>query len=391
MNPFKKTVVLAAALSFGVAVNAQDHPATNKKESTIKFTIEHEAKATSVKDQYRSSTCWCFSTQSFLESEFMRMGKGPIDLSEMWIVRAGYIEKAKRYIRMMGKTNFGPGGEAGDVIFLSATYGIVPQAAYPGMPPGEDKVKNSEMDNVLKAILDAQLKLDEGKLNPNWLAAYTGALDGYLGAPPATFMVDGKSYTPQSYATFLGFHPEDYVPITSFTHHPFFQDFILEIPDNWSWTSYKNVPIADMTTIVDNAVNNGFTVAWGSDVSEPYFSYKNGMAVVPEKEWDKMTKGERDSLWLKPTTDRVITQQARQEAFDNLSTQDDHGMQITGIAKDQTGKEYYIVKNSWGTDNNELGGYFYCSKAYFQYKTTSIMVHKDAIPKDLQKKMGLVK
>jgi bleomycin hydrolase len=391
MYSFKQLTSLAASLSLTVSLFAQDHPATNRKESTIKFTILHEAKATSVKDQYRSGTCWCFSTQSFLESEFMRMGKGPIDLSEMWIVRAGYIEKAKKYIRMMGKSNFGPGGEPHDVINLSAIYGIIPQGAYPGMPAGEEKVKHGELDAVLKAILDAQLTLADGKLNPNWLAAYTAALDAYLGAAPASFMVDGKSYTPLTYAAFLGFKPEDYIGITSFTHHPFWQSFALEIPDNWSWSLFQNIPLADMTVIADNAVNNGFTIAWGADVSEPYFSYKNGMAIVPEKEWENLTKAEKDSIWLKPSKDRVITQLARQEGFDNLSTQDDHGMQITGIAKDQSGKEYYIVKNSWGTENNELSGYFYCSKAYFQLKTTSIMVHRDAIPKDLQKKMGIAK
>jgi bleomycin hydrolase len=387
---FNKAIPAFAAAAFlCLSAFAQDHPIENKKDSQIKFTIVKETKCTSVKDQYRSSTCWCFSTESFLESEFMRMGKGSIDISEMWIVRAGYIEKAKKYIRMTGKTNFGPGGEPHDVINLSAQYGIVPQSAYPGFPPGEDKVKHGEMDNVLKAILDAQLKLEDGKLNPNWLAAFTAALDAYLGTPPTDFKVDGKTYTPKSYADFLGFKPEDYVAITSFSHHPFWQPFVLEICDNWAWGMVNNVPLADMTAIAENATANGYTIAWGSDISEPFFSYKNGMAVVPEKEWDKMSKGEKDSLWLYPSKDRVITQQLRQEAFDNLSTQDDHGMQITGQATDQTGKKYFIVKNSWGTENNEMSGFFYCSEAYFQYKTTSIMVHKSAIPAAIAAKMKI--
>ncbi|HLG03160.1 MAG TPA: C1 family peptidase, partial [Bacteroidia bacterium] len=328
-------------------------------------------------------------TESFLESEFIRQGKGRVDMSEMWIVRAGYIEKAVKYMRMMGKTNFGPGGEPHDVINLSAAYGIIPQDAYPGMPQGESKVRHGEMDAVLKAILDAQLRLEDGKLSSNWRGAYTAALDAYLGAPPTSFMVDGKSYTPKTYADFLEFKADDYIAITSFTHHPFWQPFVLEIPDNWSWSYFNNVPLTDMTAIADNAVMNGYTVAWGADVSEPFFSYKNGLAIVPETDWENLSKTEKDSIWFRPSKDRVITQLLRQEAFDNLSTQDDHGMQITGIAKDQTGKEYYIVKNSWGTENNELGGYFYCSRPYFQYKTTSILVHKSAIPKDLAKKMGL--
>lgn len=387
MKNFKFTVALAAACSIGFSSFAQDK--VNKKESQIKFTTVAEAKCTSVKDQYHSGTCWCFSTESFLESEVMRMGKGPIDLSEMWIIRAGYIEKAKMYMRMMGKTNFGPGGEPHDVIRLASEYGLVPQVAYAGMPQGEDKVRHGEMDNVLKAILDAQLKLEDGRLNANWLAAYTGALDGYLGAPPANFTVDGKSYTAKTYAEMLGFKADDYIAITSFSHHPFWQKFILEIPDNWAWSGFYNVPLEDMSAIANNAVMNGYTIAWGSDVSEPYCSVKNGMAVVPQKEWDQLSKGEKDSLWMYPSQDRKISQEDRQKAFDNLSTQDDHGMQITGMAKDQTGKKYYIVKNSWGTASNELGGYFYCSEAYFQYKTTSILVHKSAIPKDIAKKMGL--
>ena len=381
-----KILCVLAASAFTLTVAAQEK--TNKKESQIKFTSVKEAQCTSVKDQFHSSTCWIFSTQSFMESEFMRMGKGQVDLSEMWIVRAGYIEKAKKYMRMMGKTNFAPGGEAIDVIKLSATYGIVPQSAYPGMPEGETKVRHGELDGVLKAILDAQLKLTDGKLSQNWLVVFTAALDAYLGAPVTSFKMDGKTYTPQSYADFLGFKADDYVPVTSFTHHNFWTSFALEMPDNWAWYDYYNVPMQDMMSIIDNATLNGYTVGWGSDVSESYFSYKNGMAIVPEKEMSEMSQGEKDSLWMVPSKDKLITQLLRQQSFDDLSTQDDHGMQITGQAKDQTGKKYYIVKNSWGT-KNELGGYFYASDAYVAYKTTSILVHKSSIPKEIAAKMGI--
>jgi bleomycin hydrolase len=383
----KKLLLSVCGFCAVLSLFAQER--TNKKDSQIKFTAIKEAKCTSVKDQFHSGTCWVFSTQSFLESEFMRMGKGEVDLSEMWIVRAGYIEKAKHYMRLMGKANFGPGGEPYDVITLAAQYGLMPQSAYIGLPMGEDKIRHGEMDAVLKAILDAQLTLEEGRLSPNWLNAYIGALDGYLGVPPTSFEVAGKKYDPKSYAAMLGFKPEDYVPVTSFTHHPFYTRFALEIPDNWAWEDSYNVSLDDMTKIADNATANGYTVEWGTDVSEKYFSHKNGIAVVPDKEWDKMRSGEKDSLWMYPCKERVITSLLRQESFDNLSTQDDHGMQITGQCLDQTGKKYLIVKNSWGTDLNETGGYIYVSMNYFQYKTTSILVHKSAIPKDIAAKMGL--
>jgi bleomycin hydrolase len=381
--------ILLACLAVFVFVTTQAQTRTNKKDSKLVFSDIKEARCTSVKDQYHSSTCWVFSTQSFLESEFMRMGKGEVDLSEMWIVRAGYIEKAKHYMRLMGKGQFSPGGEPADVITLAGIYGLVPQSAYPGLPAGEEKVRHGEMDAVLKAILDAQLKLEEGYLSPNWLNAYIGALDGYLGAPPANFDYNGKKYDPKSFSTFLGFKPEDYVSVTSFTHHPFYTRFALEVADNWNWELSYNVSLSDMTTIVDNATATGYTVEWGTDVSEKYFSHKNGLALVPEKSWELMSAGEKDSLWNYPTKERGITELMRQEAFDNLSTQDDHGMQITGQCKDQTGKKYLIVKNSWGTAGNETGGYIYVTYPYFQYKTTSILLHKSAIPKDIATKMGL--
>ena len=384
----KKTYFIAALAAFTCTFSfAQDR--TNRKDSKIVFTDVKEAKTGSVKDQYHSSTCWVFSTESFLESEFVRMGKGEVDLSEMWIVRAGYIEKAKRYMRLMGKSQFSPGGEPSDVITLAAQYGLVPQSAYPGFPPGEDKVRHGEMDAVLKAILDAQLALPEGKLSPNWLNAYIGALDGYLGVPPTKFDYNGKSYDPKSFATFLGFKPEDYVSVTSFTHHPFYTRFALEIPDNWAWETSYNVTLAEITSIADNATASGYTVEWGTDISEKYFSMKNGMALVPEKPMETMRVSEKDSLWTYPCKERGITELMRQESFDNLSTQDDHGMHITGQCKDQTGKKYFIVKNSWGSESNDCGGFLYVSQYYFQFKTISILVHKSAVPKDIALKMGI--
>lgn len=362
---------------------------TNKKESQYKFTVVKEASSTSVKDQYKSSTCWIFSTESFLESELLRMGKGQVDLSEMYIVRCMYIEKAIKYVRMMGKTNFAPGGEGHDVLNCIRKYGLMPQSAYPGNLESDGKPRHGEMDDVLKSMLDAVLKMPNGKVTEQWLPAFTAAVDAYLGTVPEKFDYNGKSYSPASFVQFLGINPDDYVAVTSFTHHPYYQPFVLEVPDNWAWETMQNVTLKELVQITDNAIGNGYTVGWGSDVSEPYFSYKNGIALVPEKEWDQLSKSEKDSLFTKPGKERQITPEIRQKAFDNLTTQDDHGMQLTGIVKDQNGQQYYIVKNSWGSEGNDCGGYFYCSKSYFEYKTISILVHKKAVPADIAKKIKL--
>lgn len=381
-------------LNFFILTNyivGQDLPLTNKPGSKYQFTVIKDNGATDVKDQFKSGTCWVFSTQSFLESELMRMGKGAIQLSEMYVVHNMYLQKAMHFIRYQGHAQFGPGGEPHDVINAVRDYGIVPAAAYSGLPEGETKPVMSEMDNVLKAMLDEMNKLPEGKLNPNWFAAFKGALDGYMGVPPAEFIYNGVSYTPQSFAKYLGINPDDYVEITSFTHHPFYQKFILEVPDNWAESEVYNVPLDEFHQITDNALNNGYTVEWGADVSEPGFGAKNySLAVVPQMDMQgqKLSPSARDSLFMNPVAEQTITQELRQKAFDNLSTTDDHGMQLTGIAKDQNGDEFYIVKNSWGT-SNYCKGYFYVSEPYYLYKTTCIMVNKNAIPSAIRKKIGL--
>lgn len=379
-------LALGAVLTIPFAADAQVR--TNKKESGFNFTVVKEVPGTEVKDQFHSGTCWAFSTQSFLESELMRMGKGEVDLSEMYTVRCMYIEKAIKYVRMMGKVNFGQGGEQHDVMNCIRKYGLMPQSAYAGLEP-DNKPRHAEMEKVLKAMLDAVITMPEKSTSDYWLKAYTATLDAYLGAVPATFTYNGKSYDAMSFAKFTGINPDDYVELTSFTHHPFYAPCILEIPDNWAWASYYNVSLNEFAQATDNALQNNYAVAWASDVSESYFSFKNGLAIVPEKDWDKLSKTERDSIFLKPGKEKTITQEYRQKAFDNLSTQDDHGMHITGIVKDQNGTPYYIVKNSWGKEGNDCGGYFYASQSYFQYKTISVMIHKKALPKELAAKLNI--
>jgi len=398
---FRLTTMFALLFLFiGLGnVSAQDNsiPLTNKAGSKYQFTIIKDNGASSVKDQNKSGTCWCFSTQSFLESELMRMGKGKIALSQMFVVHNMYLDKATTYMRYQGHTQFGEGGEPHDVVNTVREYGIVPAEAYLGVPAdqmkdGEIKPEMGEEDAVLKAMLDEMNKSaeKEGKLNPNWFKAFQGALDGYMGATPTEFTYNGKTYTPQTFAKYLGINPDDYVEITSFTHHPFYSKFILEVPDNWARGEVYNVPLDEFHQIADNAIQNGYTIEWGSDVSEPGFSAKNySLAIVPQVEMGRMTaQSVKDSIFMNPVAQLDITQELRQKAFDNLSTTDDHGMQITGMAKDQNGDEFYIVKNSWGT-SNYCKGYFYVSAPYFLYKTTSIMVNKNAIPPAIRKKLGI--
>ena len=366
---------------------AQDLPADL---NGYHFTAQKKLAVTPVQNQNKSGTCWVYSTNSFLESELIRMGKPPVDLSEMFVVRAGYLERAENYVRRQGAAAFGQGAENHDVMNIVKKYGIVPQAMYSGFPVGQDKPVHGEMEAVLKAMLDAVIKMPDGKLSKQWMAAYKGALDGYLGTPSATFQWEGKSYTPQSYFQSLGINPDNYVALTSYTHHPYYKPFVLEVSDNWSNGQFINLPLDEFAQVAENAVLLGHSVLWASDVSEKTFSAKEGLALMPEKAWDDMTQGARDSIWKAPVKEKWLTAEERQQGFDELTTTDDHAMHIAGMVKDQNGTKYYTVKNSWGTTvKKEMGGYLYVSQPYFQAKTMSMMVHKDAIPKAIRQKMGL--
>jgi len=400
-----RSVKIATFLFVAFALNFTSVYAQDKKDNDYEFTPVKRLDATSVKDQHRSGTCWSFSAISFLESEMLRMGKEPVNLSEMWIVRHAYSDKAKKYVRFHGNLNFAGGGAFHDVTNMMKENGIVPEEAYPGLKYGTDQHVHGELDAVLKGYVDAVLKNRNRELTPVWHDGFDKLLDSYLGKQPETFTYEGNEYTPKSFAKeYVGVNPDDYVELSSYTHHPFYSQFILEVPDNWSYDRVYNLPVDELMEVMYNSVEQGYTIAWASDVSEKGFSWKNGVAVVPEKDlenlqgteksrWEDLTEEERQKMLYSfngPVPEKTITQEMRQEAFNNWNTTDDHGMHITGIAKDQNGKKYFIVKNSWAGEDHIYDGYFYASDAFVRYKTMDIMVHKDAIPEDIAKKLGLL-
>jgi len=357
---------------------------TNKEGSNYKFTVIKNLDAGDVENQGNTGTCWSFSGLSFFQAEALRMGKGKnINLSEMYVVRKMYPLKASNYVRMHGKANFGEGGGFPDDLLCLREYGLVPQSVYDG-----NRVKtynHAEMTSILDGMVK-KIGGTESVINPNWSKAFDGVLDAYIGDAPEKFEYNGKSYTPKTFAKELGLDADDYVMITSFTHHPYYQQFVLEVPDNWNWDKMYNVPLSDLTTITENAIQNGYTVAWASDVSEKGFNFAQGLAIVPDVA--SLTPDQLAKAFTEPVKELTITPEIRQQAFDNYETQDDHGMHIVGMAKDANGKVFFRVKNSWGTANPG-SGYFYASEPFFAYKTTSIMLNKKAIPADIAKKLGI--
>lgn len=373
----------------------------------FQFTTVDSIAITPVKDQHRSGTCWAFSTLGFFESEVMRLNEGKqVDFSEMYVVNHTMMDRAEYVIRMYGDVEFAPGGSAYDVLYCMRNYGLVPQTAMPGILYGTTPADTLPMHNELDAIAKAYVKAlchnkKISRLTPVWKKGLQAVYDTYLGQCPSEFEVDSTTYTPQSYVASLGLNPDDYVSITSFTHHPFYTRFALEVPDNWRMDQMYNVPLQDMMAIIDNAIATGYTLAWGADVSEVGFTRK-GIGVMPDADkgadltgsdmahWLGLDEKERKSeLTKRPLPEMEITQELRQQAFDNWSTTDDHGMQIFGTAKDQNGKLYYMVKNSWGTKRSDYQGIWYISRAFMEYKTMDVLVHKDAIPADIRTKLGL--
>ena len=325
--------------------------------------------ATSVKDQCRTGTCWSFSTTSFLESEAARITGEVVDLSEMASVRYTYPLKAEMYLRHHGLHQFGPGSLCHDVLNAVAGYGLVPEFAYSGLDKGEVEFNHGELDAVLAAAVKAMS--EQKVLSDDWRDAVDGICDAYLGKLPSSFQFNGKTFTPESFRDNLGINPNDYVSLTSFSHHAFGETFVLEVPDNFSRGEYLNLPIEDLTRLTRNAVMNGYTVAWDADVSEKGFSFRNGMAVWP-------AEGEVSKLWSEVVEEAKVSQGSRQVGFENHTTTDDHLMHIVGLAQDQNGDEYFVIKNSWGQDN-PYGGRQYISKAYFKAKTIAVTMHKDAM------------
>jgi aminopeptidase C len=394
----KKLLTIAAMGMFCISGMAQE-----AKKEGFEFTVVKENPITSIKNQNRAGTCWSYSGLAFIESELLRMGKGEHDLAEMFIVHNTYLDRADKAVRTHGDVSFSQGGSFYDVLYAMKHYGLVPESEMrPGVMYGDTLSNHNELSAVSDAVVAAIARQKTLQKNANnellWKKAVEAVHDIYLGERPESFTYNGKEYTPKSFYESLGLNADDYVSLTSYTHHPFYSSFVLEIQDNWRWAPSYNLPIDELMEVFDNAIMKGYTIAWGSDVSEDGFS-RNGVAVLPDADkaqelsgsdmarWLKM-KPEEKKLNTKPQPQKWATQEERQAAYDNFETTDDHGMQIYGIAKDQAGNEYYMVKNSWG-EAGTYKGIWYASKAFVRYKTMNIVVHKDAIPEAIAKKLGL--
>ena len=365
------------------------------------FTTVKENKITSVKNQNRSSTCWAYSALGFLEAELLRLNKGDCDFSEMFVVYHTMLDRAVNYVRLHGDASFSPGGSFYDVLYCWRHYGIVPDKAMPaGVMYGDTLANHSDLDAAAKAYVDVIAKSTASKISPLWRRPLEAIYETYLGKLPQEFTYKGKKYTPRSFADSFGLNMNDYISLTSYSHHPFYEAFAIEIQDNWRGAKSYNLPIDELMQVMRNAVNTGYTIAWGSDVSEEGFT-RNGIAVMPDVKkgaeltgsdmahWLGLSKADRRAeLTSRPLPEMTVTQQMRQEAYDNWETTDDHGMLIYGLAKDQNGKQYFMVKNSWGL-SGKYKGFWYASEAFVAYKTMNIVVHKNAIPKEILKKLNL--
>ena len=389
----KKIVAFAVLAGLTVcAAVAQPRPAAPVDPKDYQFTTVKELPITSIKNQNRSGTCWCFSTLSFLESEIIKAKgiKDPAqypDFSEMYVVRRAYYDRAIKYVRLDGKMNFAAGSDFGDVLEVAKTYGLIYQNDYSGLQYGYDLPVQGELDAALKGYVDGVVKNPNRKLTKVWPKGVNGILDAYMGEIP-----QDKVIAPDA----LGINLDDYIGFTSYTHHPFYTAFAMEVEDNWRWTPSWNVPLDEFMAIIDNTVNNGYTVAWGGDVSEAGFTRK-GLAILVDTE-AKPTSGSDQERWVgkadekpaeKPAVKEIqVTQELRQDMYDEKTSTDDHGMHLYGIAKDQNGVKYYLIKNSWG-ETGAYNGIWYMSENFLKGKTLNILVNKKAVPKDILKKIGI--
>lgn len=393
-----KTIIFTvAAMMAGLSTSAQGFEFVGGPK--YEFTTIKENPITSIKNQYRSGTCWCFSALSFVEAEILREKGDSLDFSEMFVVGKSYRDRAVKYVRLDGHLNFGAGSSFGDVFHVIKDYGIVPQEAMTGMNYGTEMPEQSELDAALKGYVEAIAKNPNKKLTTAWLNGFDGIVAAYLGNYPETFTVNGKEYTPESYRDYLGINVDDYINLSSFSHHPFYSQFVIEVADNWRWDTAYNLPIDEFMEVMYNAIDKGYNIAWGSDVSERGFT-RSGIATMPAEK-KKASAGSDQEKWVGKSTEEnkeevkpelpeeiIATQEMRQDAYDRKQTTDDHGMHIFGLAKDQNGTKYFMVKNSWG-DAGKYKGIWYASDAFVRYKTLNIVVHKNAIPKDIRKKLGI--
>ncbi len=382
---FRNVLSLAIVVAFQLPFSTfgQDAAGVSKDYG---LNIVKQLPATPVKNQQRTGTCWSFATTSFIESELLRKNQGEYNLSEMYFVRNAYESKASRYVRFHGKAQFGQGGQAHDVMNVIRKNGMVPEAAYPGLKYGTEEHNHNELSGVLSAYLAPLVKSDH--LTTAWDDAYKGILDAYLGKDPESFDINGKTYTPENFVTANNFNPDDYIEFTSYSIYPWYQKAELEVPDNWSHSRYYNIPLKDLVDIMKSAIEKGYTVCWDGDVSDPGFNHRKALAILPRDREDLSGKS-FDSVFTAPVEEMQVTDADREKEFDNYATTDDHLMHITGLAKDKKGTMYFITKNSWGANSNKAGGYLYMSEPYVSLETIAIMIHKDAIPGDLRKKLDL--
>jgi len=399
------TIALSLLVVAGGAQAAKKKEAAKKNENKPVFTTVKEIPITSIKDQNRSGTCWAYSTLSFFEAEILKTTGKTYDLCESFIANKTYMERAIQVVRYHGDCQFAQGGSSEDVLATLKSHGICPETAmpFPGSLYGDSLNNFNEFFSVLEPYVAAISKSSAKKISNQWKVGLQGILDAYLGACPTEFTYEGTRYTPKSFMQSLGINLDDYVSITSYTHHPFYTAFAVEVQDNWRFPLSYNLPMDEMMQVIDNAIEQGYMIAWGGDVSEDGFTRKGLAYAIDTKKTEQSMQGSDMARWLKLSTDKkrnvidslgvtvpevVPTQQMRQERFDNWELTDDHGMHIYGIAKDQTGKEYYMVKNSWG-ESGDYKGIWYMTKTFIAANTMDFLVNKNAIPAEIRKKLGI--